>query len=138
LNILILFYHKIRTAIEEYNSASSFSDKIKIYVFHDIVDGKYLYLTKLFDKSEIPVGNIILENFYNVSKVIPWQYTSLSRDFLYFEELNYFLCSLILIIKKPDTLSLFDLIVVVSNSFGLSKKLMMESPFSNSMYSSNS
>jgi hypothetical protein len=128
--ILISLYNKIKITIEEYNSVSFFNDKIKIYVSHDIVDGKYFCLIRLFDISEIPVVNIaytcILKDFFNMNEVI------LFRDFSCFEGLKYFLLSLSFInnkIQSPDSTSLFDLIVAVSNSFELLKKLM-ESSFS--------
>jgi hypothetical protein len=135
--ILISLYDKIKITIQEYNSTSSFNDKIKIYASHDIVDGENFYSVKLFDISETPVVNIgccfIFKNLYNMNEVIIWRYTSLFQNFSYFEGLKYFLSSLSLITIKtqpPNTSSFFDLIVVVSNSFELLKKLM-KSSFSN-------
>jgi hypothetical protein len=129
--MLISLYDKIKITIEEYNLTSSFNDKINIYAFQDIFDNQHPYLIKLFDISETPVVNVtlggFLNNIYNINEVIAWLYTSLCRNFSYFKGLNYFLLSLSLIIIKtqpPDSSSLFDLIIVVSNSFELLKKLM--------------
>jgi hypothetical protein len=131
--ILISLYDKIKITIKEYNSISSFNDKIKMYVSHDIVDGEYFYSVRLLDMSEIPLVNVgcsnILKNFYDMNEVIAWQYTSPCRDILYFEGLKYFLLSLTMTKKAQlfDNPSFFDLVVVVSNLVELLKKIMESS-----------
>jgi hypothetical protein len=134
--ILILFYDKIKITLEELNSTSFFNDKIKIYASHDSdsVTGKYFYSIKLFDDSEIPVVNMgcscTLENLFDMNEVIAWRYGPFHQYFSYFEGLKYFLWSLSFIthrILQRDTSSFIDLIVIISNSFELLKKLMKSS-----------
>jgi hypothetical protein len=148
-SILISLYDKIKIAIQEYKPISSFDDKVKIYVSCDIVDSKgssysinkfFEYQMKIIDISETPIINIacsyISKNFYDMNEAIAWRYTSLCRDFSYFEGLKYFLSNLSLIKSKGllfDPFFISDLIVVISNSFELLKKLM-ESSFSLSIF----
>jgi hypothetical protein len=119
--ILILLYDKIKITIEKYNSTSFLNDKIKIYVSDNII--------RLLNTSETPIVNIcfkkIFQNFYNMKEVI-----ACSFSFSYFEGLKYLLLSLSRFCscgQSFDIFSFFDLIVVVSNSFELLKKLMKTS-----------
>jgi hypothetical protein len=124
--ILISLYNKIKIKIEEYNSTSFLNDEIKIYVSHVIVDGKYFYSIRLFNRSEIPIKIITFDytskSFFEMNEVIAWRNTSLCRDFTYFKGLEYFL-SIKTKIQTSDT-SFFDLIADISNLFESLKKKM--------------
>jgi transcriptional regulator NrdR family protein len=113
--ILISLYDKIKITIEECNSTSSFDDKIKTYVSHNIIDGEYFYSVRLFDITEIPVKNItynsISKKLYSMNEIIVWRYMSLYRDFSYFKELKYFLLSLSSIRIKTQSIDSFSFFI---------------------------
>jgi hypothetical protein len=100
-------------------------------------------ISEIHQTATRPATSLFLGNFYLDEEVaqaelrralaedsLTWHYTSLCRDFSYFEGLKYFFSCISSITNKPqppNISSLFDLIVVVLNSFELLKKLMESS-----------